>query len=179
MRKAKRATVIDLAALRDARELSQAMDAATAGSDELPASHAAWMRSVTVMSAFAGGLLETHALRKLADRVARADEEYMPGGPPQSPVLDSAFASWWMADLPVGPTRETMSSIIADLGPVMGWPAELTRRARLFAQSRMGVYRATTIGTDRVQLDELVTGARTHAHVPSDCTPRISKASSG
>ena len=168
LRKAKRAAVIDLAAVRDARELSHAMDVAMPGSDDLPPNHAAWMRSFAVMTAFAGGLLETHALRKLADRVAAADEEYMPGGPPQSPVLDSVFASWWMADLPVGPTRESMCSIIADLGPVMGWPAELSRCSRHFAQSRLGVYRASKIGTDRVQLDELETGARTHVHVPSD-----------
>ena len=85
-----------------------------------------------------------------------------------SPILDSVFMSWWMADVPVGPARESMCSILADIGPVMGLPPALSRYARVFAESRMGVYRLTELEPDRVELEELSTGARVCARLPPD-----------
>lgn len=166
LRKAK-AGVVDLTAFREAKKLKSEIEA-DPELEGLPANHQAWMRVFKVLAGLAHALLGMHALRKLAQRVDDADAEYMPGGPPQSPILDSVFMSWWMADVPVGPARETVCSIIADLGAAMGMQRELIECARLFARSRMGVYRVTSLEPHRVQLDELLTGARVCARVPDD-----------
>lgn len=172
LRKAKRQPVINLAAAREAKELQKSLLAPRPELDSLPPNHAAWLRALPVLSGIASLLLETHALRKLADRVRDADEEYMPGGPPMSPVLDSVFMTWWMADLGSGPVRESLCSVIAECGPALGLPAELIRCARVLDESRWGVYRVKDLGADRVELEELMGETRVVAHVPDDLRSR-------
>jgi hypothetical protein len=168
LRRTARKPVIDLAAMRDLQQMQREIAGSADETSPLPPNHAAWMHVFKVLGSLAHLALSTSALRKLADRVAAADDEYMPGGPPQSPILDSFFTSWWMADLTVGPVRESMCSVLADVGPALGMPAEVCRYARLLGQSRMGVYRMTDLGDDRVELVELVTDSRVTARLPSD-----------
>jgi len=103
LRKAKRSAVTDLAVVREAKELQQALEAMDGEVNGLPPNHAAWMHVFKVLAGLAHTLLGTHALRKLSDRVEAADEEYMPSGPPMSPILDwsttMATKSCWDGDL--------------------------------------------------------------------------------
>ena len=80
LRKAKRSAVIDLAALREAKELQQALEGMDGEVHGLPPNHAAWMHVFKVLAGLAHTLLGTHALRKLSERVEAAEAEYMPGG---------------------------------------------------------------------------------------------------
>ncbi|HEX7478375.1 MAG TPA: MbcA/ParS/Xre antitoxin family protein [Polyangiales bacterium] len=172
LRKAKRSGVIDLRAAREASELQQGLASAQDDLGPLPPNHAHWMRVFKVLASLGHALLGTSALRKLSERVEAADQEYMPGGPPSSPILDSVFISWWMADVGVGPRRESMCSILADLALVMDLPAVLAQGAKALAQSHMGVYRVTELGPDRVQLDELLTGRSVCSRLPRDLRGR-------
>lgn len=168
LRRTVRKPVVDLAVMRELQQMQRDVADAADTADRLPPNHAAWMRAFHVLGNVAQFALGASALRKLADRVGAADDEYMPGGPPQSPLLDSFFMSWWMADLTIGPVRESMCSVLADVGPALGMPAEICRYARLLGQSRMGVYRVIDLGDDRVELVELVTESRVTARLPPD-----------
>jgi hypothetical protein len=134
LRRTARKPVVDLAAIRDLQQVRLGIARAAEEASQLPPNHHAWMRVFHVLGNIAQLALGSSALRKLADRVDAADSEYMPGGPPQSPILDSFFMSWWMADLTVGPVRESMCSVLADVGPMLGMPADVCRYARLLGQ---------------------------------------------
>ena len=171
IRKPKHAKVIDLRAVRELRELTS-VQADVESQDGLPPAHAEWMRAFHVLFDLASNLLNTSALRKLAEQVAAAQEEYMPGGPPMSPIFDSVFSTWWLSDLPIGPRRETVCSIIVDLTPILGFPPAITCAARALASGRFGIYRVRETGPDRVELTDLFTAQRLQAHVPKDMSNR-------
>jgi hypothetical protein len=174
LRKAARRPVIDLGAFRDARKRveAQTLDEDEAADTGLSPNHAAWMQAFEALAGIAHALLGTATLRKHALRVEAADEEYMPGGPPSSPILDSVFVTWWMADLGIGPQRESLVSVLAQVGPLLGFPSRLCECASALAQSRMGAYRVTELGTHRVRLEDLATGHVVEAQLPADLKSR-------
>ena len=56
-------------------------------------------------------------LQEWSALVSSAEEEYMPGGPPMSPVTDSLFNYWMVTELRFGPGPETLlESVQALLG---------------------------------------------------------------
>jgi hypothetical protein len=172
LRKAKQSRVVELGALREARALAHSLADASEDAEHLAPNHAHWMQVFRVLASLGNALLGTSSLRKLGERVEAADQEYMPGGPPSSPILDSVFVSWYLADLGAGPRRESICSILADIAPVVGLPPIVVEAARTFARSRFGVYRMTELGPDRVQLDELSTGHSVCSRLPRDLRGR-------
>jgi hypothetical protein len=117
-------------------------------------------------------LLGTRALRKAAEQLTAAEEEYAPGGPPMSPILDSVFMSWSLADLPIGPARETLCSIVAEIGPVLGIHPPLMAAAQTLASSRFSVYRVRELSAHPVELTDVCTAQRMEAEVPVDMRQR-------
>lgn len=162
---------------QSARDVT-AFEAALAGKrpelSGMPPNHARWMAIFELLGKGVTALTGLHALRKLGPRIDQAEEEYMPGGPPMSPVLDSVFMMWWMADLPAGPGRETLLGIFAEIAPMLSSPPWLAACARALASSRLGVYRVEELGQQRVRLTELGTGVSVQAAVPDDLKARRS-----
>ena len=74
-----------------------------------------------------------------------------------SPVFDSVFTTWWIADLPIGPAQETMATILADVGTALGLPPQLAAAARILNRSRFGVYRVELLSDREVTITELLT----------------------
>lgn len=101
-------------------------------------------------------LLNSRQLDKFAAKVEFWNETYMPGGPPMSPVTDSLFMTWMICDLTVGPDKESLATIVADLVPVLGLPRPLQNDARAYAQSGLGVYRVISCAAHRAILLDLV-----------------------
>ena len=167
-----RSNVVSLAVARDIATFERMVAANAEDLAGLPAGHRRWLLTFGLLAQFAHAVSELHAFRKLRQRVAEADEEYMPGEPPLSPVLDSFFMSWWMSDLPCGPGRETLLGVVAELAPALSAPAWVRDCARMLAESRLGVYRVEAIGAHRVRLTELVTDAVVEAALPDDLTSR-------
>lgn len=175
IRKAKRSQVIDLRAARELREVVASLaddDAEAAG--VLPIQHAQWMSAFKLLSQLAHPLLGLRALRKFADRVRELEEELMPGGPPMSPVFDSVFSTFVLADMTVGPRRETLCSILVDLAPALGFAPGFTQAARMLMESRFGVYKVRELGRDRVELTDLFSARRFEAQLPKDLSNRES-----
>jgi len=169
LRPTKKRNVVDLDAAREApAELSQGQP----DTQGLPPNHETWMEIFTSVSNLGYQVLSSKALRKLARRVEAAEEAYMPGGPPMSPVVDSVFVSWSLFDAPIGPRKETVVSILAEVGPAFGLRAEVIRFLELLGRSRMGVYRVADLGEHRVRLEDVATGQSVQARVPDDLEQR-------
>src|ERR1700677_2096226 len=69
-----------------------------------------------------------------------AQKEYMPGGPPISPLTKSFFTTWSFFDLRTGKCREIIGTCLLDLGEVVEMDPFMTETIRQFQDSRMGIY---------------------------------------
>lgn len=172
LRHAKRSNVVDLQSLREARELHQEIDAEDDDLSRLPPDQGTWMKAFKTLGALSHLLLGAEALQPLANRIDEAEQYYMPEGPPMSPVLDSLFVSWWMLDLGTGSERETLCSIIASAGSVLRMPPGLIKMTEVLGGSRLGVYRVTETGRNRVSLEDLSNQHTVEALLPEDLKSR-------
>ena len=121
----------------------------------------------SIMSEQLTGLKE---MAPIADIVSRAEDLYMPEGPPMSPLTRSYFSCWALFDACAGPANETIGTTILEIGTAFGMHAELLRLIRLMQESRMGVYIHRGRKGKLTVLEDMVTGAVCGATVPSgDC----------
>ena len=72
--------------------------------------------------------------------VGDAEDRYLPGGPPMSPLTASYFTMWAMFDVRFGSSRETMGSCILRIAREFGSPSWLMETVERMQQSRMGFY---------------------------------------
>ena len=96
-------------------------------------------------------------LDRLTRIIEKAEEGYMPGGPPMSPLTSSFFTCWAFFDACVGLGRETLGTIIMAVGRTFGMHEELVRVIGLMQDSRMAVYAHEGFSDGAIVLRELVT----------------------
>ena len=109
----------------------------------------------------------------LANIVSNAEDLYMPGGPPMSPLTRSYFACWALFDACAGVANETIGTTILEIGEAFGMNTELLRLIRVMQESRMGLYIHGGRKGRLTVLEDIVTGATCRAIVPSgDCGKR-------
>lgn len=89
--------------------------------------------------------------------VLDAQENYMPGGPPMSPLTGSYFTTWAFYDLRFGPDDETIGTCLLDVGERLGLGTDETEALRLMSETRMGVYEHAGLQGGRCVLKELIT----------------------
>ncbi len=172
LRSARKSNIIDLAPLREARKAQrQLSEDLRAQAHAFPPQHGAWMEHLLTLTNLGNSMLRSRALAKLAERIEAAHELYMPGGPPMSPIYDSVFVCWYTLDLGVGPRRETLFSMLADLAAPLGLPTPLANVLRIAADSSLGIYRVTKLGEARVRLESLATGMGVDAALPQGMDP--------
>jgi hypothetical protein len=119
-------------------------------------SHATYLAAQNLVSYLAE---ELSALREMWEYVAvvgQAEDEYMPDGPPMSPLTRSYFTTWAFFDAAFGQDRETIGTCLLDVGLDLGISPDYLEVIRLFQQSRMGVYEHLGVVKGRVQLRELI-----------------------
>ncbi len=83
------------------------------GSHPLHAAYSSAQNYLSVFSELASPLREFKNFTRVVDD---AEETYMPGWPPMSPVSISFFAAWALLDLPVAATGETICSCAVEIG---------------------------------------------------------------
>ncbi|MBI5481906.1 MAG: hypothetical protein HY906_23830 [Deltaproteobacteria bacterium] len=111
VRKVKGARVVDLRAFREGATKAAELQKSVASRDDLSDFHPAHALYVYVqnqVSVLAEQLTALPATSKLADRIEAAQDEYMPGGPPMSPLTTSYFTCWAFFDAAVGQQHETL-----------------------------------------------------------------------
>ena len=110
---------------------------------------------------------ELPELSKLMDQVEAAQEEYMPDGPPMSPISKSYYLNWAMFDIPTGINRETLGSCVAVVSKALGSHPGYVEFVEQMCRTRPGFYVHEGFDGDSLVLRELITQNRYTTIVPS------------
>ncbi|MXY66276.1 MAG: hypothetical protein F4206_01140 [Gammaproteobacteria bacterium] len=137
--------VADLAGWREGREM--AAEAGFGDGTEILGKfpdhdpcHAMYVIGQNVASLMAESISGMKEAKGYVKTVGDAEDEYLPSGPPMSPLTRSYFAMWAMFDVRFGSSRETMGSCILRIAPEFDCPAWLVDTIGRMQRSRMGFY---------------------------------------
>ncbi|MCG5516882.1 MULTISPECIES: hypothetical protein [unclassified Ectothiorhodospira] len=154
------AKVVDLSAVMEGKKNAQALQKTVASAEDLadlhPA-HAIYVYAQNQASVMAEQLTMLPEMDRLTRLIGKAEEDYMPGGPPMSPLTTSFFTCWAFFDAGVGLGRETLGTIVMAVGKTFGMHEELVRVIGLMQDSRMAVYAHEGFSDGAIVLRELVT----------------------
>jgi hypothetical protein len=129
--------------------------------------HAAYAFVQNITSFFAEEVSHFPELKPFVKVVGDAEDEYMPSGPPMSPLTGSFFNTWAFYDLRIGGGVDTLGTcLIAANDVVMMDPHQLDALKKL-CQSRMGIYEHLGPDGPHVRLRELITGDEFTCHSTS------------
>lgn len=169
--KAQRASVVDLTAFRRGRLNAEELQKSAVTAERLAGSHPVHalfiyvQNQVSIMSETVAAL---PGLDKHLEIIGKAEAEYMPRGPPMSPLTMSHFSMWAYFDATVGPKRETIGTVLLALYGRLGVHPAFIRVVRAMQDSRLGLYRRERQQTDGLfVLRELVTEESSSCVVPS------------
>lgn len=118
--------------------------------------HAVYLAAQNLVSFLAEELSVLPAMKEYYKLMSQAEVDYLPEGPPFSPLTGSYFTTWAFFDAPFGPDRETIGTCLLDLGPDLGLPGDYLAAIRHMQQSRMGLYEHQGVVGDHVRLRELI-----------------------
>ena len=109
-----------------------------------------------IVSHFAEAVSQLPEMKKYTKLVGKAEDEYMPSGPPMSPLTASFFTCWAFFDCQFD-GKDTLASCLVESNDLVQMNPHQFDALKKMAESRMGVYEH--IGTDggQVQLRELLT----------------------
>jgi hypothetical protein len=129
--------------------------------------HAVYVAVQNVTSTFAERVSQLAEFKPYYQLAARAEDEYMPGGPPMSPLTGSYFTTWAFFDLRFGPDGETIGTCLLDVADPLGLGKEVTDAVRLMSETRMGIYEHLGVKSGRCVLRELITDDEFECYVPA------------
>ena len=119
--------------------------------------HSVYVHVQNITSVFAENVSVLPELRQYYKIVENAEDEYLPAGPPMSPLTRSYFTTWAFFDVRFGPDKETMGTCLLDLADLLDMDPCIVEAAREFQQSRMGIYEHLGSVGGRCRLRELIT----------------------
>jgi hypothetical protein len=130
--------------------------------------HGIYIYAQNQLSVLIEQIMDLPMLEKLADSYAEAQEEYMPSGPPMSPLTNSYFFCWGAFDLCAGGAkRETVSTVAIDVCKYLGIDEGLINIFDKMQASRMGIYKHEGASGNYLFLRELITNREIKAICPS------------
>jgi hypothetical protein len=134
---------------------------------DLHPAHAIYVYSQNQASVLMETITALPALDKLTNLIVDASEEYMPSGPPMSPLTSSYFFYWSCFDAAIGTARETIGDCIAALARCADAHPDFLTIIDIMRQSRMGLYVCEGRDQGSVRLREFVTGEIASCIVPA------------
>jgi hypothetical protein len=129
--------------------------------------HAVYVHAQNQVSVMSEQLTALKEMTQFTDLISKAEDEYLPSGPPMSPLTASFFTCWAFFDACLGPDEETIGTTTMTVGATFGMHEELVRVMGLMQESRMGVYVCEGTEENAAVLRELVTDRICRAIVPS------------
>lgn len=134
--------------------------------DGFDPTHAAYIFIQNIAAYFAEVLSPLPEMAKYAQIVGKAEEEYMPSGPPMSPLTTSFFTSWALFDLRFDGTDTIADCLIESRDPV-GMTPDQVDALRIMATSRMGIYENLGMKGSHIRLRDIITEAECTCHNPT------------
>jgi hypothetical protein len=129
--------------------------------------HAVYVSAQNLVSILSEILSELPLFKGYYDKVAYAEDEYLPGGPPMSPLTMSYFTAWAFFDAQFGKDNETLGSCILDVGKELKLSPDMIEVIGQFQDSRMGIYRRCGKDGNNVVLKEIVSDEEFSCNVGS------------
>ena len=102
-------------------------------------------------------------MKTWATAVAKAEDEYMPSGPPMSPLTGSYFWMWAIYDLRIGKSTDTVAYCQIAMNDMIQMNAHQLDAAKNLEGSRMGIYEHIGMEGPHILLRELITNANSSA----------------
>ena len=129
--------------------------------------HTVYIAVQNATSIFAERVSVLREFKPYHQLAAKAEDEYLPSGPPMSPLTRSYFTTWAFFDLRFGPDRETIGTCLLDVGESLGFEAGVLDVIRTCSESRMGIYAQRESRDGRCLLRELITEDQFDCSVPA------------
>ncbi len=130
--------------------------------------HGLYIYGQNQLSVLIEQIIELPMVEKLVDAYAEAQEEYMPSGPPMSPLTTSYFTSWGSFDLcSGGAKKETFGTIAIDFCKFLNIDEGLINLFEKMQASRMGIFKHEGTSDNHLFLRELITNREIKAISPS------------
>lgn len=125
--------------------------------DGLDPMHAVYAYIQQFSSQFAEGVSQLPEMKAYAKLAGDAEEEYMPLGPPMSPLTGSFFTCWAFYDLRFGRDGDTIGKCEIDANDIFLLNADQLDALKKLSDSRMGIYEHVGSSGGFVHLRELMT----------------------
>ena len=135
--------------------------------DGLDPVHAAYAYIQQISSHFAEGVSQLPEMKAYAKLAGDAEEEYMPSGPPMSPLTGSYFTCWAFYDLRFGKDGDTIGKCQIDANDLVLLNPDQLDVLKTLSESRMGIYEHIGFADGFVRLRELITGDEFSCHCPA------------
>ena len=129
--------------------------------------HAAYVSAQNITSFFAEAVSVFDEFDDYCEIVGSAQDEYMPGGPPMSPLTNSYFTTWAFFDVRFGPDQETIGTCLLDLADILEIDPFMVETLQRLQDSRMGIYEHSGWDGSRLCLRELVTDDEFECCIPT------------
>jgi hypothetical protein len=129
--------------------------------------HATYVFIHQIVTAFAETVSQLPEMRTFTEDYVKAEEQYLPGGPPMSPLTTSYFSSWAFFDHRIGKTTDTLASCLIDANDIIWMNPDQLDAVKKMNDSRMGIYEHQGWRDNHVRLRELITDLEYFCHVGS------------
>jgi hypothetical protein len=169
-RKLRSRKILDFKQLDAGRKMAEDLQKTVATKEELAVlhpAHAIYAHAQHQVAVLSEQLTQLPQMSRFVDLVGKAEDKYMPSGPPISPLTVSYFTCWALFDASIGESRETIGTCLIAVAGEIGLAPELLRLIQAMQESRMGFYIHLGLEGDCAVLRELVTGVECQAIVPS------------
>ena len=111
-----------------------------------------------ISSHFAEGVSQLPEMKAYAKLAGDAEDEYMPSGPPMSPLTGIYFTCWAFYDLRCGKDGDTIGKCQIDANDIFLMNPDQLDALKKLSKSRMGIYEHVRASGGLVHLRELITG---------------------
>ena len=137
------------------------------GFEHLDPCHAPYTFAQNVASFMAESISVMREAESYCRIFSKAEDEYLPAGPPMSPLTPSYFMMWAMFDVRFGSSRETIGSCVLHILSGVESPAWLIGVIERMQQSRMGFFVHCGSDGENVLLREVGTRETLSCLVPA------------
>lgn len=170
MQKAASQKVVNIAELREAKIHAQDLGKTLISEKEmadLDPLHGIYAYAQNKMSVIVEQLSALPHLAKISNACEDAQDEYLPEGPPMSPLTKSYFSNWAFFDLCAGIKKETFGTVAIDMCRYLKVDPALITVFECLQNSRMGFYVHGGFSGKFTKLKELVTEDELKVIIPS------------
>ncbi len=136
--------IINIKDLYEAKKLNQknmeSLKTLKQLASEYHPSHAVYISVQNLVSVLGEFFTTFNEFNELSAKYKKAEEMYLPGYPPTSPVTKSFFTCWAFFDLQFGINKETIGSCVIDLKDILQIDSETLELIENLTLSRPGIY---------------------------------------